>query len=158
MLNEEVVGKAIAVRLGYGDAMAGGAIHECNFCEFTHTAGTEISGGHIFFSFHEVRSRDPELFAIVKQEEQENKKGADGIRAFSCGAPGRAHSLGGESPLQTRQGEVLASLMNNSAVDTALRCEEELIGLAENLRKYHEQTTRDAAMYEQQYQKNLKEM
>ena len=48
--------------------------------------------------------------------------------------------------------------MNNSAVDTALRCEEELIGLAENLRKYHEQTTRDAAMYEQQYQKNLKEM
>ncbi len=87
-----------------------------------------------------------------------HKKGADGIRAFSCGAPGRAHSLGGESPLHTRQGEVLASLMNNSAVDTALRCEEELIGLAENLRKYHEQTTRDAAMYEQQYQKNLKEM
>jgi hypothetical protein len=53
---------------------------------------------------------------------------------------------------------ITTSLMNNSAADTALHCEEELIGLAENLRKYHEQTTRDAAMYEQQYQKNLKEM
>ena len=51
-----------------------------------------------------------------------------------------------------------ASLMNATATDTALRCEQELIGLAENLRKYHEQTTRDAAMYEQGYQKNLKEM
>ena len=27
---------------------------------------------------------------------------------FFIGAPGRAHSLGGESPLHTRQGEVLA--------------------------------------------------
>jgi hypothetical protein len=25
-----------------------------------------------------------------------------------CGAPGRAHPFGGESPLQTRQGELLA--------------------------------------------------
>jgi len=29
-------------------------------------------------------------------------------RPFLYGAPGRAHSLGGESPLPTRHGEVLA--------------------------------------------------
>ena len=32
----------------------------------------------------------------------------DGCAAFFCGAPGRAHLLGGESPLLARQGEELA--------------------------------------------------
>src|SRR5437763_3789616 len=35
------------------------------------------------------------------------------VRGF-LGAPGRAHSLGGESPLHTRQGEVLAARQGRS--------------------------------------------
>jgi hypothetical protein len=35
------------------------------------------------------------------------QKGATDVASFVC-APGRAHSLGGESPLHTRHGEVLA--------------------------------------------------
>lgn len=35
VLNEKVVGMAVAVRFGYGDALAGGAVHECQFGEFT---------------------------------------------------------------------------------------------------------------------------
>jgi hypothetical protein len=51
-----------------------------------------------------------------------------------------------------------ANFVNDASADTALRCEEELIGRAESLRKYHEGATRDAAYYEQLYQKKLTEM
>ena len=51
-----------------------------------------------------------------------------------------------------------ANLLNDATADTALRCEEGLIGLAENLRKYNEETTRDAAQYEQGYQKTIREL
>jgi hypothetical protein len=50
-----------------------------------------------------------------------------------------------------------AKLLNDATADTALHCEEELINLAENLRKYNEETTRDAAQYEQVYQKKMSE-
>jgi hypothetical protein len=82
VLQEKVVGEAIAVRLGYSDALARGAIHECDLCEFAHAAGTKIPGGHIFFSFHEVRPRNAEIFAVVKQERAGKIKGAEEIRAF----------------------------------------------------------------------------
>jgi hypothetical protein len=50
-----------------------------------------------------------------------------------------------------------AKLLDDATADIALRCEEELINLAENLRKYNEETTRDAAQYEQAYQKRITE-
>jgi hypothetical protein len=50
-----------------------------------------------------------------------------------------------------------ANLLNDATADTALRCEDELINLADNLRKYNEETTRDAALYEQSYQKRLRD-
>jgi hypothetical protein len=53
--------------------------------------------------------------------------------------------------------DATAKLLNDATADTALRCEEELINLAENLRKYNEETTRDAAQYEQGYQKRISE-
>lgn len=39
MLGEEVVGKAVSVGLGDADAVAGGAIHESEFGEFSHALG-----------------------------------------------------------------------------------------------------------------------
>jgi hypothetical protein len=53
--------------------------------------------------------------------------------------------------------DATAKLLNDATADTALSCEEELINLAENLRKYHEDTTRDAAQYEQAFQKRMSE-
>ena len=53
--------------------------------------------------------------------------------------------------------DATAKLLNDATDDTALSCEEELINLAENLRKYHEDTTRDAAQYEQAFQKRMSE-
>ena len=53
--------------------------------------------------------------------------------------------------------DATANLLNDATADTALSCEEELINLAENLRKYHEDTTRDAAQYEQAFQKRMSE-
>jgi hypothetical protein len=53
--------------------------------------------------------------------------------------------------------DATAKLLNDATADTALSCEEELINLAENLRKYNEETTRDAAQYEQGYQKRISE-
>jgi len=53
--------------------------------------------------------------------------------------------------------DATANLLNDATADTALSCEEELINLAENLRKYNEETTRDAAQYEQGYQKRISE-
>ena len=51
-----------------------------------------------------------------------------------------------------------ASLVNDTSTDLALECEQEFIKRAESLRKYHEGTTKDAAYYEQLYQKKLTEM
>ena len=53
--------------------------------------------------------------------------------------------------------DATANLLNDATADTALSCEQELINLAENLRKYNEETTRDAAQYEQGYQKRISE-
>ena len=50
-----------------------------------------------------------------------------------------------------------ADLLNDATADTALRCEEALINLAENLRMYNEEATRDAAQYEQTYQIRIRE-
>ena len=50
-----------------------------------------------------------------------------------------------------------ADLLNDATADTALRCEEALINLAENLRRYNEEATRDAAQYEQTYQIGIRE-
>jgi len=50
-----------------------------------------------------------------------------------------------------------ADLLNDATADTALRCEEALINLAENLRMYNEEATRDAAQYEQTYQIGIRE-
>jgi hypothetical protein len=51
-----------------------------------------------------------------------------------------------------------ANLVNDASTHLALECEQEFIKRAENLRKYHEATTRDAAYYEQLYQKKLTEL
>ncbi len=51
-----------------------------------------------------------------------------------------------------------ANLVSDASSDTALRCEERLINLAESLRKYHEDATRDAAYYEQAFQKKMTEL
>jgi hypothetical protein len=50
-----------------------------------------------------------------------------------------------------------AKLMEEANAEIALHCEEELINLAEGLRKYHEQTTRDAAQHERGYQTTMSE-
>ena len=52
---------------------------------------------------------------------------------------------------------VSANIVNTGSDDAALTCEEELIKLAENLRRYHEDSTRNAAMYEQLYQAKMAE-
>ena len=54
--------------------------------------------------------------------------------------------------------DATAKLLNDATADTALRCEEALINLAENLRKYNEEATRDAAQYEQAYQQRISEL
>jgi hypothetical protein len=41
-------------------------------------------------------------------------------RGFFFGAPGRAHSLGGVSPLHTRQGEVLADVLTGGLPDETI--------------------------------------
>ena len=51
-----------------------------------------------------------------------------------------------------------ANLVNDASADLGLQCEQELIKRAESLRKFHESATRDAAYYEQLYQKKLTEM
>jgi hypothetical protein len=50
-----------------------------------------------------------------------------------------------------------AQLLDDAAVEMAVQCEEELIGLSENLAKYTERVTTDAARYEQAYQKRMSE-
>ena len=50
-----------------------------------------------------------------------------------------------------------ANMVNDFSADAALSCEEQLIKLAESLRKYHEDSTRNAAMYEQLYQQKMAE-
>ncbi len=50
-----------------------------------------------------------------------------------------------------------AKLLDDGSADVALQCEESLIQLAENLRKYHEDATTDAAVYEQAYHKRMSE-
>jgi hypothetical protein len=61
-----------------------------------------------------------------------------------------------------KQGAVASSnasvnLVSNASANLALECEEELIKLAEKLRKFHEEKTRDAAYSEQNYQKVMTE-
>jgi hypothetical protein len=48
-------------------------------------------------------------------------------------------------------------VMEDSALETAVRCEEELISMAERLAKYSEDSTTGAAQYEAQYRKTLAE-
>jgi hypothetical protein len=48
-------------------------------------------------------------------------------------------------------------VMEDSSLETAVRCEQELIGLAERLAKYSEDATTGAAQYEAQYRKTLAE-
>ena len=50
------------------------------------------------------------------------------------------------------------NLVSDSSADTALQCEEELIKLAEGLRRYHEDALRDAASYEQNFHRTMAEM
>jgi hypothetical protein len=50
-----------------------------------------------------------------------------------------------------------AKLMQEGTAEAALRCEEELIGFAENLAKFSQAATLDAAQYELQYQKTMSE-
>jgi hypothetical protein len=50
-----------------------------------------------------------------------------------------------------------ANMVNDFSDDAALSCEEQLIKLAESLRRYHEDSTRNAAMYEQLYQQRMAE-
>jgi hypothetical protein len=50
-----------------------------------------------------------------------------------------------------------AQVMEDSSLETAVRCEEELIGMAERLAKYSEDSTTNAAQHEAQYQKTLAE-
>jgi hypothetical protein len=63
VLQEKVVGEAIAVRLGYSDALARGAIHECDLCEFAHAAGTKIPAGIYSFRFMRFGPVMREIFA-----------------------------------------------------------------------------------------------
>ena len=48
-----------------------------------------------------------------------------------------------------------AALLNDASADAALQCEEELVNLGDNLRKYHEDTTREIAQYERIYHKRM---
>jgi len=48
-----------------------------------------------------------------------------------------------------------AQVMEDSSWETAVRCEQELIGMAERLAKYSEDSTTEAAQYEADYQKKL---
>ncbi len=47
VLGEEVVGKAVAVGLGDSDAVAGGAIHESQFGQFSHALAGEMAGWEV---------------------------------------------------------------------------------------------------------------
>ena len=61
-------------------------------------------------SAHQPAARFSNSDLVCRVIWQEHRRGAAQfrLRLFSFGAPGRAHSLGGVSPLHTRQGEVLA--------------------------------------------------
>ena len=50
-----------------------------------------------------------------------------------------------------------AQLMDNATVEMALQCEEQLIGLSEDLSKYAAEATRYAAQHEWLYQKKMSE-
>src|SRR5690242_13834883 len=47
VLGKEVVGKAVAVGLGDSDAVAGGAVHESQFGQFSHAFAAETAGGDV---------------------------------------------------------------------------------------------------------------
>lgn len=50
MLHENVVRMAVAIGARDPDAFAGSAIHESQFCEFSHALGAEVSGRHVGFA------------------------------------------------------------------------------------------------------------
>ena len=50
-----------------------------------------------------------------------------------------------------------AQMLDDATVEMAVSCEEDLIGLSENLAKYTAEATRDAAQYERSYQAKMSE-
>ena len=50
VLHENVIRMAVAVGPRDPDAFAGCAIHECQFGEFSHALGAEMSGRHVGFA------------------------------------------------------------------------------------------------------------
>ncbi len=61
VLGEEVVGKAVAVGLGDSDAVAGGAIHESQFGQFSHALAGEWPAGRKALREVKVGSSGAEL-------------------------------------------------------------------------------------------------
>jgi hypothetical protein len=58
-------------------------------------------------TFRPIANSDPSLLAAVIRPRNSTGSPSHGGASF-FGAPGRAHSLGGESPLHSRHGQVLA--------------------------------------------------
>lgn len=56
VLDEKVVGVAVAVGFGDTDAFACCAVHECELGKLTHSFGAEVPGGHVVFWFFQLDS------------------------------------------------------------------------------------------------------
>lgn len=82
VLYEKIVGMAVAVWFGDTDALAGCAIHECQFGEFAHAFGAEVACRHVGFCFFQRFTPVDGEWSVASDQWLENTKGAEEIRAF----------------------------------------------------------------------------